>query len=273
MKIDFEDKNLDQKSITEITKLIALKPEKGFSDLEFIWYLMDWVWDEIGCGNEKMNLNKMAEFYSHPVWLLNGLFIEQDEESMRHRHAISDWIVQKQLKCIIDYGGGFGTLAKLISMKNEKALIDIYEPFPSDYSLNIINEYAHIFLTDQLSKQYDCLVSTDVLEHVYNPLETLSDMISCLKVGGYLVIANCFLPVIKCHLPQNLHLNYTFSLFARMMGMAALYNIKGSHAMVYKKVNVTSPDWQQIRYLEKLSKSMYPFAEAAKKIYRRIRKR
>lgn len=85
---------------------------------------MDLVWEDLGCDNKHLNWEKISKFYSHPVWLLNGLFIEQHTVSMKHRHAISDWIIAKNFKKILDYGGGFGTLARLIAQKN--SIEDIY---------------------------------------------------------------------------------------------------------------------------------------------------
>jgi len=39
---------------------------------------MDLVWDDYGCDNKNLNWENIGKFYSHPVWLLNGLFIETD---------------------------------------------------------------------------------------------------------------------------------------------------------------------------------------------------
>jgi len=50
--------------------------------LQQIWAAMDFVWDQIGVDNRNPDLEKLSEVYSHPVWLLNGLFIEQDEQCL-----------------------------------------------------------------------------------------------------------------------------------------------------------------------------------------------
>ena len=80
---------------------------------------------------ENINL----DFYSHPVWLLNGLFIEQHSLSLQHRVAISDWVVEQGFDTVIDYGGGFGTIAKLIATKRPSCKIHIYEPHPSEFTI------------------------------------------------------------------------------------------------------------------------------------------
>jgi len=34
---------------------------------------MDLIWDDYECDNKKLDWEKIGKFYSHPVWLLNGL--------------------------------------------------------------------------------------------------------------------------------------------------------------------------------------------------------
>ncbi|NKQ38651.1 MAG: hypothetical protein HF967_04130, partial [Methanosarcinales archaeon] len=79
----------------ELKKFIELEEEYP-PTLKDIWVAMDRVWDNIGCDNLNLNCDKINQFYAHPIWLLNGLFIEQHELSMQHRDTISDWIVDKK---------------------------------------------------------------------------------------------------------------------------------------------------------------------------------
>ena len=128
MNIDLSNINLTAAERDEIEKLLKRQNPNLKDDLEQMWYLMDLVWDDFGCNNKDLDWERIAKFYSHPVWLLNGLFIEQHDVSMGHRHAISDWIVTKDFKSILDYGGGFGTLARLIAQKEPQLQVYIYEP-------------------------------------------------------------------------------------------------------------------------------------------------
>jgi len=240
-------------------------------DLENIWQLMDMVWDKFGCNNKKLNWGNINKFYSHPVWLLNGLFIEQHALSMQHRDAISDWIADKSsISKILDYGGGFGTLARLIADNNPSLLVNIYEPHPSDYSKQKISDYPQIQFIDNIKKKYDVLVSTDVLEHVPDPLKTFEKMILSVKGDGYLIIANNFFPVIKCHLPQTFHLRYTFNVFAKLMGLVLVGPLEGSHATIFRKNNNKPVNWSVVRLLEKVSKGLFPMIELSKPILRPI---
>jgi len=267
MKVD--DLNMSTQEIQELKELLSNSVHNP-PTLEDIWKLMDSAWEELGCDNEKLscetNWSNINLFYKHPVWTLNGLFIEQHELSMQHRHVIANWICSNGLMSVLDYGGGFGTLARLIAEKNNEITINIYEPHPSQLASRKIKAYPNIHFADILDGKYDCLVSTDVLEHVPDPLSLLSDMIKCVKVDGYLVIANCFYPVIKCHLPVTFHFRYTFNQFAKMMGLEVLGPCEGSHATLYRKVAEKSFDWSKIRRFEEMSRAVYPVLELAKKL-------
>jgi len=270
MNINYSDLNLNQAVKNEISRLLGLI-DHNKDDLENIWQLMDMIWDEYGCNNKKLNWSNIDKFYSHPVWLLNGLFIEQHAMSTQHRDAISDWIADKpSISKILDYGGGFGTLARLIADKNPSSLVDIYEPHPSDYSKQKIFNYHRIQLIGKIKDRYDVLVSTDVLEHVPDPLKTFEEMILSVKNGGHLIIANNFFPVIKCHLPQTFHLRYTFNGFAKFMGLAILGPLEGSHATIFTKRNDKPVSWPIVRLLEKISKGIFPMAEFLKPALRPI---
>lgn len=264
MNINYSDLNLNQAVKNETSRLLG-SIDYNKDDLENIWQLMDMVWDEYGCNNKKLNWGNINKFYSHPVWLLNGLFVEQHALSMQHRNAISDWIADKSsISKILDYGGGFGTLARLIADKKPSLSVDIYEPHPSDYSKQKISDYPQIRFISNIKKKYDVLVSTDVLEHVPDPLKTFEKMILAVKNDGCLIIANNFFPVIKCHLPQTFHLRYAFNVFAKLMGLVIVGLLEGSHATIFRKNNNKPVNWPVVRLLEKVSKGLFPLIEFLK---------
>jgi 2-polyprenyl-6-hydroxyphenyl methylase/3-demethylubiquinone-9 3-methyltransferase len=191
---------------------------------------------------------------------------------MGHRHAISEWIIQKNFQNIVDYGGGFGTLARLVAQKNKELKINIYEPYPSEFGLKRVAEFESIHIIDKLDYGYDCLLSTDVLEHVIDPLSNFEEMIKSVKINGYLIIANCFQPVIKAHLPQVFHFRYTFNQFAKMMGLEVVGLLEGSHATIYKKIEDKEPNWKKLRLYEKLSKVGFPIVETLKPFLRPVKR-
>jgi len=274
-KCEFIDIGLSAKEEKEIAKLLpTLSPNPP--QLADIWAIMDQVWDNYGCDNKKPNWDKISKFYQHPVWILNGLFIEQDEESMRHRHAISDWVIlnrkKNALQKIVDYGGGFGTLAKLIAQKDSSIQIDIFEPHPSKLAQKTVTEFPNIRFVNSLNGIYDCLISTDVLEHVPDTLKTFSEMINSIRLSGYLIIANNFNPVIKCHLPSTFHFRYSFQIFAKIMGLSILGPCVNSHAIKYKKKTNQPLNWNKIRFYENLSRISFPILKLAHYGYNSIKR-
>jgi len=272
MKLNLSNENnLTQLEKTEIRNLLKNEVPKLKTDLQQMWYLMDMVWDEYGCNNKILNWDNIDKFYFHPVWLLNGLFIEQHALSMQHRNVISNWIADNpSISKMLDYGGGFGTLARLIADENPSLLVDIYEPHPSDYLKQKISDYPKIRFVSNIKDKYDVLVSTDVLEHVPDPLKTFEEMILSVRNNGYLIIANNFFPVIKCHLPQTFHLRYTFNVFAKFMNLVIVGPLEGSHATIFTKRSDKSVNWHFVRLLEKVSKGLFPLIEFSKLILRPI---
>lgn len=262
--------NLPEKDKKSIESILSESPHNP-PLLEDIWELMDSIWDGIGCDNENPDCDKINEFYAHPIWLLNGMFIEQDELSMQHRNVISDWIIKNNFKNVLDYGGGFGTLARTIARKNSIISVDIYEPYPSEYALLKVKDYSNIHFINTIDEKYDCLVSTDVLEHVPDPLKLFSEIVESVKINGYLIIANHFYPVIKCHLPSTFHLRYTFRIFAHTMGLHIVGPCEGSHATIYQKKEDIALNWQRIHRYERISRMIFPFLNTVHRVYTKLK--
>lgn len=271
MKINLSNHNLNNSEKDKIVQLLKKVQTDNRSDLEKMWYLMDYVWDEIGCDNRKLDWDKIGKFYSHPVWILNGLFIEQDSESMKNRENIKDWIISNINGNIIDYGGGFGTLARLIAESEKNLKVSIYEPHPSEFSLKKATKYNNIKFITKLENSYDCLVSTDVLEHVADPLAEYSKMIKSVKLNGHLIIANAFHPCIKCHLPQSFHFIHTFTFFSKMMGLELVTKINNGHTLIFKKKYNKNFNFPLLRIFERISKIIYPIINILKIILRPIK--
>ena len=241
MTINLQEKNLTEQEKLGVERLLESQNPDITDDLEQIWYLLNKTWQDMGCDNKKLDWDKIAQFYAHPVWLLNGLFIETHDLSMQIRKSIALYIAQQGFKRICDYGGGFGTLAREIAQICPNIEIDIYEPFPSEYGKKCIANFTNICFVSELKKDYyDCLISTDVLEHVDNVLETFNTMLESLQVGGKALIGNCFYPVIDCHLPKHFHFRYTFKHIATLMGVTYIGNIQGAeYVQIYHKSKST----------------------------------
>lgn len=206
--IDLDNPQLTQKEKESLQMLLQEQNPKLKDNLEQIWYLMDKVWDEMGCNNRNLDWEKIGKYYAHPVWLLNGLFIESHDLSIQIRERITQYIKSQNFKKICDYGGGFGTLAKNIAQKCPDSEIFVYEPYPSHYGLKCTQNYPNITFIKELQKDYyDCIIATDVLEHVENPLQTFHQMLQSLRGGGADIDRQLFLSLYQMPFATQLPLS------------------------------------------------------------------
>jgi SAM-dependent methyltransferase len=223
---------------------------------------MDQAWDRCSCDNHHPDPDRLASFYRNPVWLLNGMFIEQHAVSMGHRQAITTAVAALAPERVLDFGGGFGTLARLLATALPKSEVAICEPYPPRHGIESCKPFANIhFVSELTSQSVDVLVSTDVLEHVPDPLALLAAMVDAVRPGGHLLIANCFYPVIACHLTSTFHLRYSFDAFCQALGLEVLGPCEGSHATIYRRAEVLQPDWRRLRVMEQRSQRLFPWRE------------
>jgi SAM-dependent methyltransferase len=195
-------------------------------DLEGMWALMDAVWDEFGCDATVMDA-RISRFYAHPVWLLNGLFIEQHSESLSHRRDFTEYVASLKPKRIADFGGGYGSLARMIGASCPDTEVHIIEPHPHAVAVSLAGQTHNVRYVPEFTGEYDVLIATDVFEHVPDPLALIEETASHLRIGGEYLIANCFWPVIRCHLPSTFHFRWSWDL-----AMAAM-NLQPGGAVAY----------------------------------------
>jgi SAM-dependent methyltransferase len=170
---------------------------------------MDSAWDDCVCGAVP-SADELHKYYSHPVWLLNGLFIEQDRDSIANREAFSGFVARLAPTRVADVGGGFGTLARMVGARCEDAAVEVMEPNPHEYAVRLARMTKNVRYVPGLSGEYDVLIATDVFEHVHDPLRLVEQTASHLRVGGIYLIANCFWPVIRCHLEATFHFRWSW---------------------------------------------------------------
>ncbi len=205
--------------------------------VEWVWAEMDRVWRERGLDNRRpLAGQSVGEFYSHPVWLMNGLFTQADPVSAAHRAAISTYLAASGARDIADYGGGFGSLALAISRAAPDARITLVEPYPSTAGIERVRQLPQVNFSAGLGSAYDAVVAQDVLEHVEDPVQLAAQLAGAVREGGIAVFANCFHPLIQCHLPATFHLRHTFPLVMRALGMRHLGVVAGAeHAQVFRR--------------------------------------
>lgn len=240
-----KSKNGRNKIVNIDSDLEYIKQFKFPMNIKEIWSEMDKAWDTIILNTSNPTDEELKQFYRHPVWALNGIFVKQDSESLLHRLSISAYCKKLSVSRIIDYGGGSGFLVETINKSYEKKIAFSYDPF---------NESELISLTNEDIVAADVIIIQDVLEHVRYPVEQFQNIINCSKIGTIFIVANCFYPVIKCHLPTNFYLRYTFSLLFMIAGLQYVGKVQGaSHVNIYrKKKELNNKRIQSLNYLAKL---------------------
>lgn len=225
----------DLKHISDIEKAwlkVVFEKFHGYPTLEQIWQLMDEPWRELQCDQTVMN-DRIGLYYSHPVWLLNGLFIEQHIQSIQNRTVFTQWVAAQRSVRIADYGGGFGGLARMIGKACPTASIEVIEPHPHPLAIERARQTPNVSYQPKLTGTYDILIATDVFEHVPDPLALVAETASYLNFGGRYLIANCFHPVILCHLPQTFHLRHSWDMILASLGLEPAEDV--SYARLFKR--------------------------------------
>lgn len=228
----------------------------GYPDLSEMWKLMDEQWLAHGCES-RVTCERVAAFYQHPVWLLNGLFVEQHSESLRIRRLFADWVVSQEPERLADFGGGFGGLARLIGKALPSSTIEVVEPYPHPAAIAYAEKTHNVRFVTELTGDYDVLIATDVFEHVQDPIGLAAHTACHLRVGGQFLIANCFLPVILCHLPQLFHLSYSWDHV--MSRMRLLPGRRIAHGRSYTRVGDLR--LADARKASEQAKRLYPLLE------------
>jgi hypothetical protein len=238
-----------------------------------LWREMDRAWDELGLDSRAPDPVGLAAFYRHPVWAQSGAFAEADPTSRGHREAIVGWLRGLDAPSILDYGGGYGGLARMAAAALPERRVEVYEPFPSPQALKRAAAFPNLRYVGQLRGAYACALCVDVLEHVPDPLAVLAEIAAHIHIGGYLLDASNFYPLIKCHLPSTFYLRYSFPLFAQLLGLRPVGRVAGSHATAYQRLSASPPPWPLLRASESAARALFPALRQAHRLYRAARRR
>lgn len=126
-------------------------------------------------------------------------------------NALADIIDENsETLSLCDYGCGSAALSMALNNKYHFKKMDLYDidnyvaKFVQ-YSIkenNLVNTDWYDIINEKVDKQYDFVLSLDVLEHVEKSYEMLKKLIEKTKRGGYLVLKIAFECNDPTHLPQ-----------------------------------------------------------------------
>jgi len=231
--------------------------------IQRLWQILDQAWDELEASQVNQSLFQfLHNYYQHPVWLINAAFSESDPNTIADRLAAVRMISHVQPERILDYGGGIGTVARLCSLSLPNATdIDLVDV--TDFQKvvqNYLASFSKIRVLSAPQPPYDAVISTEVLEHVPDPIQAMVEINQLLRIGGGFSGSWSFAPCIKCHLPQNFHLKRLMPWIIRSLGFG-FYGFERRSSGVYgyiKQADVTPQMLKKARQLEFLSRLPLP---------------
>ncbi len=126
-----------------------------------------YLWVDVGVERERYILHQNSRDDVGYVVYLNG-FLER---------AVLPFV--KNNPKVLDYGCGREPVLVGL-MRERKWQVSLYDIF--------------FYPDDVFSESYDLIVSTEVFEHLYHPLEVFQTLVSLLKNGGVLSVQTLFYP-------------------------------------------------------------------------------
>ncbi|MHC5673732.1 class I SAM-dependent methyltransferase [Nostoc sp.] len=179
---------------------------------------------------------------------MNAAFSESDESTISDRLAAVRLISHVQPSKILDFGGGIGTVSRLCSINLPQAekidLVDITE-FRHIIQQHLA-DFKNIRILEKPEPLYDAVISTEVLEHLIDPIETMIEINTLLRIGGAFAASWSFAPCMQCHLPQNFHLRSLMFWIIRSLGFGFYgFERRGNTVYGFVKTSDVTPQMRR----------------------------
>ncbi len=177
-------------------------------------------------------------------------------EERRVREAIID-LIPDNTKVILDVGCGSGWVANTFLRKNIRVIsldISVTNPkkvrelYPSSIHNPLVADSFHLPLK---SNSVDCVIASEIIEHVIKPSDFVNELLRVVKEGGRLVLSTPYKEKIKYYLcihcnkktPANGHL-HSFdekkleSLYNQSNLVKFSYNTFGNKALIFLRTHI-----------------------------------
>lgn len=147
-------------------------------------------------------------WYNSLMSIISPIYSFKEDPQSSH-NQISKWVKQTEIKKMLDIGCAGGFLARAMGTKWKGELTGIERDY-SWMSAEGIKRYKKIYWIDvekkniadvlrRKDRNFDAIVTADILEHLKNPRKTLKEIKKVLRPGGYLIVSlpnGNYLPVL-----------------------------------------------------------------------------
>jgi len=188
-------------------------------------------------SNPRESKDQIEDFYkTNTAYIYDIAWVNTLPMRVQQANDVYQLAKLTQAESIVDYGAGCADLLMYLREWGYEGRL-VYWDLPSitkDFAMyRSEKRQAIIDFPKTITKKHDILVSIDVLEHVYDVEEALSEMVNMVKDGGYLYLVHAFFAVgedYPCHLPQHKKYNDKFPTMLKEM-----YNLTQVDRNLYKK--------------------------------------
>lgn len=171
----------------------------------------------------KNSNNRNIEHYTKDSELFD-YFEERFPETACEEHRVYQYVFSKippQAKIIADVGCGRAWLSKLL-LDFERIVVSIdvsyanvskaLRKYPSENHFGVVADGYHLPFKDEI---FDCVVASEVIEHLENPALFIAELFRIVKTGGKIILSTPYKEKIKYSLcihcnkptPHNAHLH------------------------------------------------------------------
>jgi 2-polyprenyl-6-hydroxyphenyl methylase/3-demethylubiquinone-9 3-methyltransferase len=231
--------------------------------VETVWKLLDQVWDDLHI--DEWSEADLQRYYRHPIWFLNGLVSEADDESWRHRNTAAAMARPYAPQRVLDAGGGYGSLLRHVAASFPEAhTLHLSDVNVDDPLLRAhLEDAPRVRAVAAPEPPYDVAFSIEVLEHLADPLGEVARLNQLLRPGGGLITSYSFFPMIRCHLPRNFHLGPLLHRLIPRLGFR-LYGFErpGVTVWSFEKTRECTP--ADVRRVRRLAAWLRPLANLAR---------
>ncbi len=155
-------------------------------------------WDKLKYSIE--NKKDVEKFYKETIsYILELTAANHQVETLFNYSIIIDLLKRLGVKTVFDYGAGIGTF---LILANRYGMETTYADLHSETmnyaqkrlkDLNIISKFIELEYTDCIIPQdLECIICTEVMEHVFEPEKVIENFHKSLKLGGILIVSESF---------------------------------------------------------------------------------